>query len=261
MDDFKNEYLNAINGKQYDKLIEILIKNLIHNINCKSMCDLGTYMCDSDSSGLTVRLSEKQCKELGKNLLLCSYYSHPDVKNALALQLVCLERDNDFQTVADMAETASLVNNGSVFNNIAYSEFELGNVSTALSLQRNAANMNLKNSDNGIIVDYNLLLYELYFNNDVKRLKEKHNWEVIRSALIGDDVFDYESAMIMSLIFEDYDFIKHNYDFFTKTFVCDKNIITMLNEYLKAKVAPDMAIALNLLHPKTCYENNFYLTE
>lgn len=67
MDDFKNEYINSINGKQYDKLIEILIKNLIHNINYKSVCDLGTYMCDSDSSGITVTLSEKQCKEFGKS--------------------------------------------------------------------------------------------------------------------------------------------------------------------------------------------------
>lgn len=62
----KEEYFMAVANHEYDRQFEILIKNLITCFDYKSVCDLGTYLCDADDSGITVNLNRNDCEELGK---------------------------------------------------------------------------------------------------------------------------------------------------------------------------------------------------
>lgn len=258
LNSFKEEYLAAIDSCQYDKLIEILMKNLIQNFDYKSVCDLGTYLCDADDSGLTIKLSRDSCEQLGKNLLLCSYYNQPDICNALALQLVCLERSSDYKTVADMAKTAIPLNDCFVTNNIAYSEYKLGRFDRALELQRTALKTDNEKENKTGVIYYNLMLYDLFCNNG---LKQEYNWSFICETLISDYVFDYESAMVLAAYFDDYAFVEKNYDYFKKTFICGKKTMNILKEYLSSKSKPDIKTLSDIVQPQTCYGKCFYLTQ
>ncbi|WP_448901682.1 hypothetical protein, partial [Eubacterium sp.] len=79
----KEEYMDAVSNKQYYKLADILIRNLVDNFDFKSISDLGTFLCDVDDLGVSVKLNSDDCQKLGKNLLISSYYNHPDITNAL----------------------------------------------------------------------------------------------------------------------------------------------------------------------------------
>ena len=253
----KEEYLTAISNKRYDRLVDILVKNLINSLDYKSLCDLGTCLCDVEDMGITIKLDRNDCEILGKNLLLLSYYNHPDVYNALALQLVCLERNSDFQTVADMTKTAVLLNNSTVINNIAYAKFKLEKLDEAYELQKQAVSINSFDDKNDIL-NYNLMLYDLFLNHDVK---QKYDCKQFLNVLISDNVYDYESAMILAAFYDDYDFVKSNLAFFEKTFICDKNVKCVLNNYELNGIKPNIGQLLKILFPKTYYEKFIYITE
>lgn len=252
--DFKNQYLETINNHDYNNLINIIIKNLIYNFNYKSICDFGTCLYDTNKDGVTIKLNKNDCEILGKKLLLYSYYSNPDIKNAFALQFVCLERDNDFQTVQKMVNTAVSLNNCIVLNNIAYSKFKLGMLTEAFELQK--LSIKISNGNYKNLLNYNLMLYDLYLNNDVEN---NYDWKSYREMLISDDIYDYESAMILSIIFDDFNFVRSNKSFFTKTFNSETTVKNIINQYLDKKIVSVKKDILKILQPKTFYEKFIYL--
>lgn len=251
----KEEYFMAVANHEYDRQFEILIKNLITCFDFKSVCDLGTCLCDADNSGITVNLNRNDCEELGKKLLVYSYYSNPDVYNAFALQIVCLERNSDFEIVIDMTESAMLLHNGSIMNNIAYANYKSGNINTAFCLQNQAVEFNNEEDKNDIL-NYNLMLYDLFLNVDVK---QKYNHERFLNMLISDDTFDYESAIVLATFFDDYNFVKNNISFFKETFICDSNVENLINDYTVYQKSPTVKDLERVLIPKTVYGKNFYL--
>lgn len=250
----RDEYLAAVANKQYHKLPEILIENLINNFDYKSICDLGTCLCDVDDSGVTVKLNSNECQMLGKNLLINSYFVHPDICNALALQIVCLERENDYQTVANMIETAFYLNSSAVLNNIAYANFKLGNLKYAYELQKKVIELN--KSDNNSIFNYNFMLYDLLVNGYTDyQIRDYLN------ILINDDLFDYESAIVLAIFCDDNQFVKEHLDYFNKTFLYEDNIKKIIDNYLLFKIKPSINDLASILEPKTYYESSFYLTK
>ena len=251
----KGEYMDAVSNKQYYKLADILIRNLVDNFDFKSISDLGTFLCDVDDLGVSVKLNSDDCQKLGKNLLISSYYNHPDITNALALQIACLERDNDYQTIANMTETAVNLNSDVVLNNIAYANFKLNKLKKAFELQKKILKMN--NSNDNIIFSYNLMLYDLFVNG----YSSHHQIQGFLNALINDDLFDYESAIVLAIFFDDYEFVEKHLDYFNKTFLYEDNIKKIINNYLSLQIKPKINEIANILEPKTYYENNFYLTK
>ena len=253
--DFKKQYLEAINNHNYNNLINIIVKNLIYNFNYESICDFGTCLCDDSDSDVIIKLNKEDCEILGKKMLAYSYYNNPDIKNALAFQFVCLERGNDFQTVQEMLNTAVLLNNCIVLNNIAYSQFKLGMLSESFKLQKSAIKISNGNYKN--ILNYNLMIYDLYLN---KNIENKYDWKKYREMLISDDIYDYESAMILSIIFDDFNFVKDTKNFFEKTFSCEDTVKSIINQYLDKRLVP-FEQTLKILQPKTFYDKFIYLMD
>lgn len=253
MKNYKNEYSTAIANAQYDKLTDILVENLIENFDYKAFSDLGAYLCDAEDAGITVKLNKNGCEKLGKKLLVASYNNHPDVNNAIALQFACLGQNADFHTVSNMTETALALKNGMVINNIAFAKFKLGTLLDAFELQKNAVQMGSND-----VFSYNLMLYDLFLNGDVK---SKYNLKHFLNMLISDEMFDYESAMVLSVFFDDYSFVESNLTFFQKNFACDKSIKNIIDSYLSDKIQPSIEQISKILIPKTCYENCIYLSE
>lgn len=253
---FKEKYMDAVANKQYNKLTNILVRNLIENFDYKSICDLGTDLCDIDDLGVIIKLDSFECEKLGKNLLISSYYSHPDTCNAFALQIACLERDSDYQTVVNMTDTALLLNNSMIINNIAYANFKLKRFKEAFELQEKAIQMKTSDSNDINIFSYNFMLYDLFFNGLNTQCELKNNL----SMLISNDLFDYESAIVLAIFFDDCEFVKNHLDYFKKTFIYGENVEKIINDYISSRKKPHINEIASILQPITCYKNSFYLT-
>lgn len=248
----KEQYKKALENHKYNDLIYLLIKNLTENIDYKSISDFGTYLCDVDSNGLNIKLNEEEAFNLGRRLLSYSYYNNPDVCNAFALQMVNLERSCNYKDVIDMLDAAMLLDNALVLNNIAYAKYKEGLTLEALDLQKYIVQ---KIKSENVIVQYNLMLYELFCNCDIMN----NDYKLFLNMLISDDVYDYESAVLIAIVFDDFEFVKNNLGFITKTFILSDDANTIINNYITNREKPTIEELSSVLQPMTCYENNFYL--
>jgi len=256
--DFKTQYIRAINDRKYDELVNILFKNLISNLDYKSICDFATCLCDSGDTGIHINLNKNECEAFGKKLLLYSYYNHPDISNALALQIVFLERTQNFDVVEDMLETAIILKNSSVLNNIAYAKYKRGKISDAFELQKRVVELNILDNELKFIFYYNLMLYDLFLNNGVT---QKYDYKNILNMLISDEIFDYESAIVLAIFLDCNDFVKNNLMRFEKTFNFGSNIKNIINQYFVNKTSPNIIQLSKILQPKTYYEKCIYLLQ
>lgn len=248
----KEQYKKAIENHKYNDLVNLLVKNLTDNLDYKSLCDFGTYLCDVDSNGLNIKLKEEDAFNLGRKLLSYSYYNTPEVCNAFAFQMISLEKSCNYNDVINMLDTAMVLKNALVLNNIAYAKYKAGFTLEALSLQKHIVQ---KIKSKNVIVQYNLMLYELFCNYDIK----ENDYKIFLNMLISDDVYDYESAMLIAIIFDDFDFVKNHLEFVKETFILSDNSYTIIDKYVANKEKPTIEELSSILQPMTCYENNFYL--
>ena len=117
--------------------------------------------------------------------------------------------------------------------------------------------LKMNNLNDNIIFSYNLMLYDLFVNG----YSSHHQIQGFLNALINDDLFDYESAIVLAIFFDDYEFVEKHLDYFNKTFLYEDNIKKIINNYLSLQIKPKTNEIANILEPKTYYENNFYLTK
>ena len=246
---------NFFNLIKYDKSVSYYLKKLIKNFSYKSLSDLGTCLCDAEDKGIKIILNSVDSIKLGRTLLLQSYNQHPDTVNAFALQIALLERNNDFQTVSDMSESAKVLNNSFVINNIAYAKYNLGLFEEALDLQKYAVKIDIETDYRHILLQYNLLLFELScgYNN-----LYKYDLNKFLEMLICDDVYDYESAIIFAIFTDNYNFVKHNIDIYNKTFIAEKEALEIINNYMQNKIKPTASDVLKVIKPKTVYGKALY---
>lgn len=115
----------------------------------------------------------------------------------------------------------------------------------------------MNNLNDNIIFSYNLMLYDLFVNG----YSSHHQIQGFLNALINDDLFDYESAIVLAIFFDDYEFVEKHLDYFNKTFLYEDNIKKIINNYLSLQIKPKINEIAIILEPKTYYENNFYLTK
>lgn len=64
--DFKQKYLKALEGQQYNNLLQIVFENFIEKFDYKSLSDLGTFLSDTGKEGATIKLTEANCVDLSK---------------------------------------------------------------------------------------------------------------------------------------------------------------------------------------------------
>ncbi len=250
--DIQKEYTNAIQNRQYDQLFGILIKNLLTHFDYQTISDLGSYLCDCAQDELKVTLNEEERTKLGMHLLECSYYTHPDTANAFALQDVCFKMGN-FSTVTRMLETARHLKNSCVLNNIACALYQSGRLQEAMALQQEVVKLDNK----ALLFAYNLLLYRLFSGLPVHA--DRQSAEIL-NMLLDDDVFDYESAVVLAICLDARDFVKQHLDFLFKTFACSAQTKEIINAYLAQHKMPDLPALFTILQPKTTIGNGFYLT-
>lgn len=255
----KKEYYNAIENRQLDKAENILLNRMLENADYKSISDYASVLSDCEYDGKCIKLSEGQCQKFGKMLLWLSFLQKPDKINGCALQIACLERDNDFKTIINMEPYTKNLESVEILNNIAYSKYCIGQIADALELQNAVLDMSLKQNDcndtNKGIICYNMLIYQLFSNN---QLEEKYYKKAVKS-LISDDFYDYLSAIVLSILFDDVEFINSNIDTLTKFFIVEKKTKRIINNYLNNRLKPDLKEVKEILLPKTIYGNNFYL--
>ncbi len=255
---YKQKYLKAREQHKYNDLLNIIFENFIENFDYKSLSDLGSFLSDIGHEGAKIELNEESCFSLGKKLVEYSYFSHPDIYNGFALQLICLERSKDYQTVSAMMPTAKSLKSGPVLNNIALSKYYLNEIDDALQVQKDALKLNFGDDRNNQIAKYNFLLYSLFCSYEKKKNINCSN--DILNMLICDDVFEYESAMALAAYANQKDFIENHLEFFNETFIIPNNLKHILNCFLKSGTKPSLAELKPYLKPLTIYGGNFYLT-
>lgn len=255
---YKQKYLKALEQHKYNDLLNIIFENFIENFDYKSLSDLGSFLSDIGHEGAKIELNEESCFSLGKKLVEYSYFSHPDIYNGFALQLICLERSKDYQTVSSMMPTAKSLKSGPVLNNIALSKYYLNEIDDALQVQKDALKLNFGDDRNNQIAKYNFLLYSLFCSYEKKKNINCSN--DILNMLICDDVFEYESAMALAAYANQKDFIENHLEFFNETFIIPNNLKHILNCFLKSGTKPSLAELKPYLKPLTIYGGNFYLT-
>lgn len=251
----KQKYLDAMKNNDHDKLLILLIKNLICDFNYKSISDLGTYLCDVDNSGIKLELDEKECVKLGEILISYSYRNHPDTCNAFALQSICLEKSSNFQLISEMESSAMLLNNALIINNIAFAKFKLNLLVEAIELQKIALEIGSDDNIEAQILQYNSVIYNLF--SGVKTDND-FEYQKILNMLISDDVFDYESAVILAICFNDLKFVKENLEILESTFVYGLITKKIINDYLNSNKVPEIENLIKVLSPKTMYGKGFY---
>ena len=84
----------------------------------------------------------------------------------------------------------------------------------------------MNNSNDNIIFSYNLMLYDLFVNG----YSSHHQIQGFLNALINDDLFDYESAIVLAIFFDDYEFVEKHLDSFNKTFLKEDIIKKSINK-------------------------------
>lgn len=252
----KNKYLEAVSKHDYNEIIETLIENLIEHLDYKSISDLGVHLFDVNYQGISINLNEEICLKLSLILIKHSYYSHPDIYNAFAYQFLCLEKIDNYNDVIAMKKTALLLHNPFIINNIAFAYYKSGDFEKALQLQKCALGDN-ETLQNSVILNYNLMLYEL---NNHYNVKNKYDYKIFLDMLISDDFFDYEEALMISIYFDDFDFVQNNIDYFEKTFDCDEKIKIIISDYLNNRKIISCSDLLHIVSPKTYYENVLYIT-
>lgn len=255
---YKQKYLQALEQHNYNELLNIIFENFIENFDYKSLSDLGGFLSDIGHDGAKIELSEESCFSLGKKLVEYSYFSHPDVQNGFALQLICLEKDKDFETVCKMEPSATQLNNSLILNNIALSKYNLGFVNEAIEIQKSALGITGNLDNKRLIVKYNFILYKLFCNIDAK--EELKCTDAILNMLISDDVFDFYSAMAFAAYTNRREFVEKHLEFFNATFLQADDLNQILKRYLTMGVKPNIEELKATLHPLTVYGDNFYLT-
>lgn len=248
----QEEYINAIQNRQYDRLFGILVKNLLTHFDYRAISDLGSYLCDGAQNELKVTLNEEERTKLGMHLLEYSYYTRTDTANAFALQDACFKTGN-FSTVTRMLETARHLNNSCVLNNIACALYQSGRLQEALTLQQEVVELD----STKLLFAYNLLLYRLFSGLPVHA--NSQNAEIL-NMLLEDDVFDYESAVVLAICLDARDFVKQHLDFLFQTFACSAQTKEIINSYLVQNKMPNLPALRAVLQPKTTIGNGFYLT-
>lgn len=249
--------VNTAKDNKYDKLVNFYLKNVVNNLDYRSISDLGTCLCDVESRGIKINLSSKDCIKLGNSLLSESYNEHPDIANAFALQIASLERNSNFQRVADMLESAKSLKNSFIINNIAYAKYNLGILQEALNLQKYAIEIDTNIDYNHALLQYNLLLYEWSCNCNINY---NYNFESFLEMLICDDISDYESAIVLAVYIDNTKFVKKYIEIFTKTFIFSKKTQRIINNYLHKNIRPSLQELLSVLKPKTTYGNALFFS-
>lgn len=257
--DLKEKYKAEVQKHDNEGMLHILVENFIQNFDFQSLNDLGVLLCDSDCNGVCISLSEKSSFELGKKMIKTSYFSHPDLKNAYALQMACLEKGCDYETVCSMENSAKKLNHCFILNNIACAKYYSGFLKDALNLQKAALNASGLENDNinQTALKYNLFLYELFSNITPKFKEQKAEFLTL---LTSDRIFDYDAAMILAVYLDDREFVQKNFQFYRKTFESLPSQELLIENYLYASEIPSISEISKILKPLTVYESNFYLT-
>lgn len=255
---YKQKYLKALEQHKYNDLLNIIFENFIEKFDYKSLSDLGSFLSDIGHGGAKIELNEESCFSLGKKLVEYSYFSHPDIHNGFALQLICLEKSKDYQTVCTMMPTAKALKSGPILNNIALSKYYLNEIDEALQVQKDALKLNFGDERNNQIAKYNFLLYSLFCSTE--KMKNINCANDILHMLISEDVFEYESAMALAAYANQKDFIENHMKFFNETFIIPNNLKHILNCFLKYGTKPSLAELKPYLKPLTICGSNFYLT-
>lgn len=246
-------YISAIKKHDYNELIKILLENLIVNFNYKSINDLGIYLIDIDHKGICLKFSEEDCFKFGSLLIRHSYYNFPDIFNALSLQFLCLEKENNYKEVINMQNTAIKLNNPFIINNIAYANYKLGNILEALDYQKYAIDISKNNT---VILEYNLMLYELMNNYNIIN---KYDCKKFIDMLTGDEIFDYERAIMLAIYFDYYDYVVENLEFLKEMFCFSEKVKVFISNYIDNGRIISSKELLSILSPETLYENSIYI--
>lgn len=258
--DIKKQYINALKNGQYNELAGLLINNIIGDFGYKSICDLGTYLCDVDDDGLRLELTSDECNHLGIKLIEYSFYNYPNETNAFALQYAYLEKSNNYTNVIRMRNNLEVLNNCMLLNNLSTAYFNLGLYDEAFSVQLHAFEMiktsNINDVENNIII-YNLLLYKLFNNMEIDNRDESLNH--ILSFIISEEMYDYPCAIALAMYFDYRCFVINNQNTLLKTFIVKEDLLQMINDYVNHNIRPEFEKIKDYLFTQTYYESGFYL--
>lgn len=258
----REQYFDALKNNKYDELSKLLVVNMIQDFSYKSICDLGTYLCDVDDDGLKLQLSGCECNKLGRKLIDYSFYNYPNETNAFALQYACLEKDNDYTGVINMRENLELLDNNILLNNLAVAYFNIELYSEALTVQLRSTELMECSDATDVeknIIMYNLLLFKLFNDIEIDNLKDNVNG--ILNFLISDEIYDYPCAIALAIYFDNRRFVNENINTLLKTFIIKDDFIRIIDEYNDYGRKPKLEEIKDYLFPQTFYENGFYLTQ
>lgn len=256
----EKDFLNAVGNRDFVLANQILFNNMLFNTNYQTLSDYGSFIADCGSNGMQLNLTEQQVVELSKILLKFSFQEKADIKNGYALQIICLERTNDYLSVLEMEEKVLSIKCAELISNVAYAAYHTNEFEHALKLQHRAIQFIRQSKiskEKENLIYYNLLVY-LYISN--RLVQGKQYYKSVLKTLLSEDVYDHISAISLAVLFDDKKFVISNFEKSKETFIYDEQQEKYIQDYLNLGKIPSYHSAPDFIYPKAIYGDNFYFT-
>lgn len=253
----RKRVVNMIN-KELNNLF-LLSLSYIENNDYKTANDLALLLYDIDSSIIeNSEFTKDRIDDVAIKLLLHSIEIKPEVKNMSAFQYVCFGINDGISKIIDLSEKFKNTFNAGILNNLGIAYFHSGNLEKAIEIQdiviRIAEDDLLSYDNQKDIIYYNNLIYQMTLYRCFNKKHEKKILDVLES----DYVFDLETALLVSIIYDDYDYFCSHYDLFSSKLVFDDKINAVFSKYHESMVCPDFSEIKKFLNPIAIYDDLLY---
>lgn len=226
----------------------------------KSANNLALELFDVDTSLIADSgFTQEQINHITTKLLLFSIEKNPDITNLSAFQYVCFYMDDGISKIINLDNSFYYNTNSiGVMNNLALAYFISGNSKKALEIQKIA----VSNMDNDFLmydnqrdlIYFNEMIYEISCNGTVNF----GNKNKIINILSSQYVYDFEYTLLVSMIFNDYEYFCAHYKNFCSEIDFDNEIKILFNEYYRKQICPSAKDFLKYLNPMAIYDELLY---
>ena len=250
------------------------MKNELHNLflsvllyletaDYKSANNLALELFDLNSSLINdVGFTKERIDSLVTKLLLFSIKENQNVTNLSAFQYVCFSMDNGISEIINLDSSYyRIINSVGVTNNLALAYFTSGDYQKALNLQKvaisNANDDSLLYGNQKDLIYFNELIYEISYNNTFNIDRKDR----ILNVLTSPDVYDFEYALLIAMVFNDYEYFCEHYNEYCLMIDFENEIKSLFCEYYKNQTRLNLVDYLKYLKPIAIYDELLYENE
>lgn len=232
------------------------VLSYLESVDYKSSNNVALELFDIDSSLISeAGFTEERMDKIVIELLLASIESKPNVTNLSAFQYVCFNMDYGISKIINLDNSYYYnTNSVGVLNNLALAYYVTNDCHKALEIQKNA----IRNIDTDVLqydnqrdlIYFNEMIYEISCNGTVNI----DNKQRILNVLSSEYVYDLEYALLIAVIFDDYEYFSNHYKEYSLIVDFNKQVKSLFDEYYKKQKCLNIKDFLKYLKPLAIYD-------